>query len=130
MPLIMLSSPHAHGGDSIRMMMLTVVLALLPATAVSVYLFGWLAVFLIVSCMLSALLTEAACLKLMKRPLSTLLDNSAALTGLFLALTLPAATPCGWLYSAVFSRLCLVNKSMADSGIIFLIRLYLPGSFC
>jgi len=25
MPLIMLSSPHAHGGDSIRMMMFTAV---------------------------------------------------------------------------------------------------------
>jgi len=93
MPLIMLSSPHAHGGNSIRMMMFTVVLALLPATMVSVYLFGWLSVLLIVTCMLSALAAEAVCLKLMKRPLSTLLDNSAALTGLFLALTLPAVTP-------------------------------------
>ena len=94
MPNIMLSSPHAHGGDSIRITMLTVIIALLPATLVSVYLFGWLAVLLIVICILSCLVTEAVCLKMMDRPLSTLLDNSAALTGLFLALTLPAATPC------------------------------------
>lgn len=89
----MFSSPHMHGGDSIRITMLTVIIALLPATLVSVYLFGWLAVLLIVTCMLSCLVTEAVCLKMMGKPLSILLDNSAALTGLFLALILPAATP-------------------------------------
>ena len=93
MPLIMLSSPHLHGGDSIRMQMLTVILALLPATLVAVYLFGWLAVLMICTTIAVCLLTEAVCLKLMGRPLSTLLDQSAALTGLLLALTLPAATP-------------------------------------
>jgi len=115
MPLIMLSSPHAHGGDSIRMMMFTVILALLPATLFSVYLFGWLAVFMIVSCMLTALLTEAVCLKLMKRPLSTLLDNSAALTGLFLALTLPAATP--WWMAVLGSVFAIVLGKQVYGGL-------------
>lgn len=90
---IVISSPHAHGGDSIRMTMLTVIIALIPAAVVSVYLFGWLALFLIAACMLTCLLTEAVCLLLMGRSLKTILDNSAALTGLFLALTLPAAIP-------------------------------------
>jgi len=93
MPLIMLSSPHLHGGDSIRMQMLTVILALLPATLMSVYLFGWVALLIMVTSISVCLLTEALCLKLMRRPLATLLDQSAALTGLLLALTLPAATP-------------------------------------
>ncbi len=115
MSLIMLSSPHAHGGDSIRMMMFTVMLALLPAAAVSIYLFGWLAFLLIVSCMLSALLTEAVCLKLMKRPLSTLLDNSAALTGLFLALTLPAATP--WWMAVLGSVFAIVLGKQVYGGL-------------
>jgi len=115
MSLIMLSSPHAHGGDSIRMMMFTVVLALLPAAAVSVYLFGWLAFLLIVSCILSALLTEAVCLKMMKRPLSTLLDNSAALTGLFLALTLPATTP--WWMAVLGSVFAIVLGKQVYGGL-------------
>ncbi len=115
MPLIMLSSPHAHGGDSIRMMMFTVVLALLPAALFSVYLFGWLSVFMIVTCMLTALLTEAACLKLMQRPLSTLLDNSAALTGLFLALTLPAATP--WWMAVLGSVFAIVLGKQVYGGL-------------
>jgi len=115
MPLIMLSSPHAHGGDSIRMMMFTVILALLPATLFSVYLFGWLSVLIIVTCMLTALLTEAVCLKLMKRPLSALLDNSAALTGLFLALTLPAATP--WWMAVLGSVFAIVLGKQVYGGL-------------
>ncbi len=115
MPLIMLSSPHAHGGDSIRMMMFTVMLALLPAALFSVYLFGWLAVLMIATCMLTALLTEAACLKLMKRPLDALLDNSAALTGLFLALTLPAATP--WWMAVLGSVFAIVLGKQVYGGL-------------
>lgn len=90
---LLISSPHAHGGDTIRANMLTVILALAPATLISVYLFGWLAVFLIVLCMGGCMLTELVCLKLMDRSLSPLGDGSAALTGLFLALTLPAYVP-------------------------------------
>ena len=112
---VMLSPPHAHGGDSIRMIMLTVMLALLPATMVSVYLFGWLAVLLIVTCMATALLTEALCLKWMKRPLGTLLDNSAALTGLFLALTLPAAVP--WWMAVLASVFAIVLGKQVYGGL-------------
>ncbi len=92
-PSGLISSPHAHGGDTIRANMLSVMLALAPATVVSVYLFGWLALFLMVLCMGGCMLTEMFCLKLMDRSLSPLGDGSAALTGLFLALTLPAYVP-------------------------------------
>lgn len=112
---IMLSPPHAHGGDSIRVTMLTVILALLPATAMSVYLFGWLAVLLIVTCIGTALATEAVCLKWMQRPLSTLLDNSAALTGLFLALTLPAAVP--WWMAVLASVFAIVLGKQIYGGL-------------
>ncbi len=115
MPLIMLSSPHAHGGDSIRMMMFTVIIALLPASIFSVYLFGWLALLMIVTCMGVALLTEAICLALMRRPLNTLLDNSAALTGLFLALTLPAATP--WWMAVLGSVFAIVLGKQVYGGL-------------
>ncbi|MDX8406707.1 MAG: RnfABCDGE type electron transport complex subunit D [Mariprofundus sp.] len=113
--MIMLSSPHAHGGDSIRMMMLTVILALMPAAAVSVYLFGWLAVLLILACMLTCLATEAICLKLMGKSLSTLLDNSAALTGLLLALTLPALVP--WWMAVVGSVFAIVLGKQVYGGL-------------
>ncbi len=91
MPII--SSPHIHNGDSIRLTMLTVILALLPATAAAVYLFGWLAFLSIATAVLSCVLTEILCLRWMGRSTASALDGSAALTGLLLALTLPASLP-------------------------------------
>jgi len=91
--LIHLSSPHIHSGDSIRATMLSVILALMPAGIVSVYLFGWLAVFQITLCMTACIATEYIALKWMGRATAPVLDGSAALTGLLLALTLPAAIP-------------------------------------
>ncbi len=91
MPII--SSPHIHNGDSIRLTMLTVILALLPATVAAVYLFGWLAFLSISTAVFSCMLTEALCLRWMGRSRAAVFDGSAALTGLLLALTLPAALP-------------------------------------
>jgi len=91
--LIHLSSPHIHNGDSIRSQMMSVIWALIPAALVSVYMFGWLAVLQISTCMLVCLITEWTTLKWMGRSTSPLGDASAALTGLLLALTLPALTP-------------------------------------
>jgi len=91
--LIHLSSPHIHSGDSIRSQMMSVIWALMPAALVSVYLLGWLAVLQIITCMLACLATEWLTLKWMGRSTSPLGDASAALTGLLLALTLPALTP-------------------------------------
>ncbi len=91
--MIHLSSPHMHGGDSVRMTMLSVIFALMPAAIVSVYLFGWLALLLIALCMLTCIATEFISLRLMGRPATPVGDGSAALTGLLLALTLPAYIP-------------------------------------
>lgn len=91
--MIHLSSPHMHGGDSIRATMLSVIIALLPAAGMAVWLFGWLAFLVITTSILACLFTEFAALKMMGRPAAPLLDGSAALTGLLLALTLPAYLP-------------------------------------
>jgi electron transport complex protein RnfD len=82
-----------HGGDSIRATMLSVIIALMPAAIISVFLFGWLAVLLITLCMAGCIAAEWLALTLMGRPATPLADGSAALTGLLLALTLPAAVP-------------------------------------
>jgi electron transport complex protein RnfD len=82
-----------HGGDSIRITMLSVIFALLPAAIVSVYLFGWLALMLITLCMVTCVVTEFVALRMMGRDASPIGDGSAALTGLLLALTLPAYIP-------------------------------------
>ncbi|MBF0447252.1 MAG: RnfABCDGE type electron transport complex subunit D [Magnetococcales bacterium] len=90
--LILSSSPHVHGGDSVPQIMKYVIWALIPATAMSVMVFGWPALLVIVITTATCMLTERV-LNTMRGRASTLRDNSAALTGLLLALTLPAHAP-------------------------------------
>ncbi|MBN1273674.1 MAG: RnfABCDGE type electron transport complex subunit D [Candidatus Aminicenantes bacterium] len=87
--LIIQSSPHFGDKDSVPRIMVTVIICLLPALAASVYFFRWRAVILIFSCTAASLLTEAVILKLRKKPLHSLFDGSAVITGLLLAMTLP-----------------------------------------
>jgi electron transport complex protein RnfD len=89
----LISSPHIHGGDTIRANMLAVMLALVPATMVSIYLFGWLSVFIITLCIVSCFLAEALSLIVMRKPMFMLGDGSAVLTGLLLSLIMPALVP-------------------------------------
>ncbi|MBF0109107.1 MAG: RnfABCDGE type electron transport complex subunit D [Magnetococcales bacterium] len=90
--LMFTSSPHVHGGDSIPRIMESVIWALMPATALSVLVFGWPALLVILITTLSAMATEHLLIKMRVRP-STIGDRSAALTGLLLALTLPPHAP-------------------------------------
>jgi len=70
-----------------------VIIALLPAFLAAVYFFRLRALALSVVCILSGLATEAAFLWARKKPLSPLLDGSAIITGLLLAMTLPPSFP-------------------------------------
>jgi electron transport complex protein RnfD len=88
------SSPHAHGSGGVGSVMGAVVIGLAPVTLFSVYLFGWPALFLLVVTLAAGLATEAVLLRLMGRPVRAhLLDGSAVVTCLLLALSLPASTP-------------------------------------
>lgn len=90
--LLLSSSPHVHGGDSVSKVMQAVIWALMPATAMAVMVFGWPALLVILITVASCVVTEYLFVKLRARP-STLGDRSAALTGLLLALTLPPHSP-------------------------------------
>ncbi len=88
------SSPHHHGGGSVAAVMGMVVLALAPVTLFSVFLFGWPALFVLLVTLAAGLATEAAALRLMRRPVRVhLLDGSAVVSCLLLALSLPASAP-------------------------------------
>ena len=83
------SSPHLKTTASTRKIMLDVVISLLPAAAASVVFFGWRAAMLIGVCVLSCVVLEYLCRIIMKRE-QTIGDMSAVVTGLLLALNLPA----------------------------------------
>ncbi|MBQ8803726.1 MAG: RnfABCDGE type electron transport complex subunit D [Tyzzerella sp.] len=86
------SSPHIRSKVTTSNIMLMVIIALLPATAFGVYNFKLSALLVVVITTASAVLTEYIYQKLMHKKV-TISDYSAALTGLLLALNLPANAP-------------------------------------
>ncbi|MGQ9471366.1 MAG: RnfABCDGE type electron transport complex subunit D [Candidatus Aminicenantales bacterium] len=87
------SSPHLRAKDTTPRIMYRVILSLVPAVVASLYFFRWRAAALILVSLVGALATEALFLLARKKPLAALLDGSAAITGLLLALTLPPSLP-------------------------------------
>jgi electron transport complex protein RnfD len=69
--------------------MWTVVIALLPAMAASLYYFRLRALGLYLACLAACLVTEALFLWVRKKPMHSLRDGSVVITGLLLAMTLP-----------------------------------------
>ncbi len=83
------SSPHLRSAASTRKIMLDVVIALVPACAAAVVFFGWRALMLLGVCVLTCVFSEYICRIVMKRE-QTIGDLSAVVTGVLLALNLPA----------------------------------------
>jgi electron transport complex protein RnfD len=87
--LIVSIGPHVRADESTAKIMWTVNAALLPATLMSVYYFGLPALLVITVSILTAVLTEAAIQKMLKKEV-TIADGSAFLTGLLIAMNCPA----------------------------------------
>lgn len=85
-------SPHLHSGRSTRSIMRDVVFSLLPATAAGIALFGLSAAWVVLTCIATAVLSEALFNLIIKKE-QTVGDWSAVVTGLLLALNLPANIP-------------------------------------
>ena len=87
--LIVSTSPHIHTKDTTQSIMRDVLIALAPASVAAVVLFGPLALLNIVLCVGVAMLSEFL-FNIITKKTQTVLDLSAAVTGLLLALNLPA----------------------------------------
>lgn len=88
------SGPHTHTQQSVPKVMLSVLVALFPATVFGIYLFGWSALFLFLVTVFSALASEAICLWFANKPIKLfMMDGSALLTAWLLAMTLPPLAP-------------------------------------
>ena len=86
------SAPHDRGSLSTKAVMRDVLLALLPTTVLGIWAHGWYSALIILLSIASAVLTEYCFDKVTKRE-NTVTDCSCILTGLLLALTLPAGVP-------------------------------------
>lgn len=86
------ASPHTRGPITTNIIMRDVVIALIPASLFGVYFFGISALIVILTSITSCILTEYIYCRLMKKQVTTG-DFSAVVTGLLLALNLPASMP-------------------------------------
>lgn len=90
--LTVTSSPHVKAKETVSSIMLDVIIALLPASFAGVYFFGWRALAVILTAVCACLISEFLYEKAMKKPISVR-DLSAVVTGLLLALNVPATIP-------------------------------------
>lgn len=113
---VIVSGPHAHSMFSVSQTMFTVMLCLTPATGLGFYQFGWPAVLLFLVTLASAVVFEALCLVIARRPVVRFLfDGSALLTGWLLAMTLPPWAP--WWVGVVGSFLAIVFGKQVYGGL-------------
>jgi len=91
MKCVVSSWPHIKDGVTSKEIMLAVVIALLPATAFGIWAFGLNALLIVITSICSAVATEFVAFKLMGKKF--VMDGSAVVTGLLLALTLPPSLP-------------------------------------
>lgn len=85
-------TPHVRSKESIQSIMRDVIIALIPATAAGIYFFGLQALILIAVSIIASVFFEWLYQKLLKKPV-TISDLSAVVTGLLLAMNLPASAP-------------------------------------
>lgn len=111
-----IGGPHTHSPGGVSAIMGQVFVALLPATAFGLYLFGWPAFNLLVLTVVSALAAEAISLWISGRPLRpALADGSAALTGWLLAMTLPPTAP--WWTAVVGGAFAIIVGKQVFGGL-------------
>ncbi len=89
---IVSSSPHLHSGTSTRTIMLDVIIAMAPALAASIWLFGWRSLWVTLVSVASCVASEYLSRLVLRRP-QTVGDLSCVVTGMLLAFNLPSTIP-------------------------------------
>jgi len=113
--LVVSSSPHIHKGSDVTKVMLHVIIAMMPACAVGIYVFGFGALRVLLLTSLFCVLAESIMLKLVGKPQSTLRDGSAVLTGILLAMNLSSNTP--WWACLVGALIAIIIAKQLFGGL-------------
>lgn len=86
------ASPHIRTNETVESVMYDVIISLIPAFLVAVYVFGVRAFFVTSVSILTCMVTEYICQKIMKRDVS-IFDGSAIITGILFAFVIPVIMP-------------------------------------
>ena len=113
--LLVSAGPHMRSSDSTTTVMRDVLIALLPAVVASVLVFGFRALVLEVVCVAASVLFEYLFRRLLKRT-NTISDLSAAVTGLLLAMNLPASFPIWMAVVGCFFAIVIVKQLFGGIG--------------
>ena len=116
--LLVSAGPHVRGGASTTSVMRDVLIALLPAVVASVLVFGTRALVLEIICVDVSILFEYLFRKITKRT-NTISDLSAAVTGLLLAMNLPAGFPIWMAVVGCFVAIVVVKQLFGGIGCNF-----------
>ncbi len=107
-------APHIWGGFSTGKTMFVVVFALLFPTVAAIYFFGYYAIYIILISTATAVLSEFVIKKLRKKRF--IMDGSAIVTGLLLALTLPPRIPLWMVVVGAFFSIAIVKEAFGGLG--------------
>ncbi len=131
--LIATSSPHIRAAENTRSIMLDVIIAMLPALAWAVWMFGFKALTLTAFSAAGCVFFEWGYRKLMKKPQSVG-DLSAVVTGMLLAFVSPVTTPHWMILVGDFFAIVVVKQLFGGIGKNFVNpalagRAFLLGSY-
>ena len=112
--LVVSASPHLRSTTTTTKIMLDVIIALMPALAASIVIFGPRVLAVTATTVITAVLSEYIARKVMKRN-NTVGDLSAVVTGLLLAFNLPVSIPL-WI-AAVGSIIAIIVVKQFFGGI-------------
>ena len=113
--MIVSVNPHIYAKDTTQTIMRDVLIALMPAVAASVLFFGVRALLVEVVCVAVAMACEWAFEKITGKPI-TVMDLSAAVTGLILALNLPVEIPIWQAMFGSFVAIIVVKQFFGGIG--------------
>ena len=109
-------SPHSHGQETTRKLMFGVVIALLPALFTSIFYFGYGALIVTTTSVLSCLLFEYLIQKFFFRKPVSITDGSALVTGLLLAFNVPSNLPVYIIIIGSFVSIVIAKMTFGGLG--------------
>ena len=145
MNFVVTSSPHIRGKSNTQQIMRDVVIAILPALIAGTIIFGMRALLVTLVCVAAAAAAEWACGMVLYHR-NTVKDLSSVVTGLLLALTLPATVPywvaavgsifaivvvkglCGGLGKNVFNPALGARAFLVLLWPVYMVRFVAPGA--
>lgn len=108
--------PHFYSGATIHSLMYSVVLALLPTLAASVYVYGLDALLVTAVAVASCVAIEFAIQKWLLRESPHAFDGSAIVTGILLAFNLPSGIPLWMVALGSFVAIAIAKMSFGGLG--------------